>query len=540
PVYAYRLAGFDKEWNEIGQRREATYTALPPGTFNLEVKVRYAGGQEAIRQLSIVVAPPIWRTWWAYTLYALLILLVLGAIWYFQYLSHRLAIEATSRQKEQQFYSLRNQLFTYISHELRTPLTLIMGSLEPLKSKAREWNKPSRERLQFIDRHTHRLIRLVNQLMDFRRLEENVLELNPQRVDLGNLVGQSVQAFEVNASDKRLGFRLKIPAMPTYVLGDAEKLEQILYNLLSNATKYAPEGGDIQVHLTSCHKNAKTTLRVWNAGPGLAPETLESLFQPFVRGTGNHPQPGSGIGLAFTRALVELHGGDIRLESAPGAGVAALVRLPCAAAQTETSIRIERPAVDHSPQALPVLLVADDQPDIRGLIQREYQQDFQILPASNGLEALEIAYQEQPDIILLDVRMPGGPDGISVCQQLKQSADTRHIPVIMLSAQDTAADQVAGLEHGADEYVTKPFSIEVLRALLKSQLRNRQLVREQTMQQLLLGQEVPASSPQVHPESEPDPFLTEIMHLVQAHLSDPTFGVDQLLAHMPYGKSHLY
>ena len=523
-TYAYRLRGFDQDWNRVGTRREATYTGLPPGTYTLDLRLDQAGSP--VVSIDLVVEPPFYRTAWAYTLYTLLAGLLVFALWRFQQIRNRLRVEAQMRQEAQRYYDVRSRLFTYVSHELRTPLTLILGALEGLQAAATAWPGPQQQRLGLVQRHAGRLIRLVNQLMDFRRLEEGALHLRPLYMDLAGFVRHAVEPFEALAAERQQRLVLDLPGQPVYVSGDPEKLEQILYNLLSNATKYAPTGDEIQVSLRA-PAGEQLHLQIANGGEGLPPASLQKIFTPFFRGEAEPTAPGSGIGLAFTRALVELHGGEIHLGSPEGAGFVVDVYLPAAPPPAA-------PLPGPAAAGLPLLLVADDSSDIRALIQLELGTVFQVMEASGGQEALDRAREIQPDLVLLDIKMPGGPDGLTVCRTLKQDPATRHIPVVLLSALDSDASKLDGLETGADDFVAKPFSPAVLRALLQSLLHNRDLTRRQVLDRLLMGD---AEGPPQTPEEQ---FLQDVITRIEAQMADPDFGPEALVGAMPFGKSYVY
>ncbi|GAB4420763.1 MAG: hypothetical protein OHK0039_34770 [Bacteroidia bacterium] len=387
-------------------------------------------------------------------------------------------------------------------------------------------------RIEMVQRHAQRMLRLVNQLMDFRRLEEGALRVYPRYMDLAATARKMLGEFEPHLASQQLRLETILPQEPVHIFADPEKLELIFFNLLSNSLKYTPAGGWIRVEVAQ-GVGDQVQLVVCNAGPPLSEKDLAQLFKPFFRGGQASLTPGSGIGLAFTRALVEMHQGRIEARSGPDTGLCIVITLPAGQAPVAEEAPATAVAPPPAPETgLPCLLVADDSADIRALIRQELGRRFDVVEARSGAEALTLAQQCDPDIVLLDVMMPP-PDGIAVCRTLKAGADTRHIPVVLLTGLTGTEPHLQGLEAGADDVVTKPFSPVVLLALLENLLRNRALIRRQVVKDLIL---------------EPDPdeppgdqqLLRQLVSIVERRMADPAFGPEALVAELPFGKSYVY
>ncbi len=497
----------------------------------------------------------------------------------------RLEVEVAERTSElkaqaEQLQSLdeaKSRFFANISHEFRTPLTLILGPLEDLRDGVSgQIDGTARGHVDRALRSGRRLLRLVNQLLDVARLEHGRIALQARRADLGAFVRSIEHPFRTLAERKRIAFAVETPAAPLPVYFDAEQVEKILANLLGNAFKFTPAEGRIE--LTVCAKGDPSSegwavLSVHDSGPGIAPEHLPMVFDRFYQAdaSSTRRQPGTGIGLALVKSLVDLHHGRIEVESAPEAGSTFTVRLPLGRAHLTDDELVPDDAVMLPPEALRVLtdeihlddiaapttgeddvvqalpppdeedvttvLVVDDNADMRAYVRRHLETRYRVIEAVNGRIALEQARTLLPDLIVSDVMMPE-LDGYGLCRALKADPELDFIPVILLTAKASEDSLIAGLEEGADAYVTKPFSVRELGARVDQLIAKRHRLKER-LQALAQGDGLvdPAMGPA---PSEEEAFLAEVRRVIAAHVADEGFGVEDLVEALGVGRSTLY
>ena len=561
--YAYRLDGFTDGWVEADTRREATFTNLDPGAYTFRVKAANTDGvwSEEVALLRLTVLPP----WWATSWFRLLALAALAGLLYAAYALRVRSIRAHNRRLEwevaertseveaqkQQLLALdemKSRFFANVSHEFRTPLTLIAG---PLEAGLPDDPAERRQQEHLMLRSARRLLRLVNQLLDLAKLERGKLALDVRTHDLVPFLRGMVEAFTPLAERRHiaLSYRPALHVLP--VAFDAEKLEQVIGNLLSNALKFTPEGGKVCVAVRrATHEGAPAAeIAVKDTGPGIAKKDLERIFDRFeqVDGSVTRAHEGAGIGLALARELVELHGGTISAESELGFGSTFTVRLPTPALASDVwpeevkgdgaapseAILLEAAAMSESPPVLapsgeapadadaPLVLLVEDSAEVRAFLRRHLASHYRLLEAADGAEALALARQHRPDLILSDVMMPG-MDGLTLCRALKADERLRAIPLVLLTAKAADADAVEGYGCGADAYVTKPFAMDVLQARLAALIAARHRLRDQYARTLRLAPadiEVPAAE---------EAFLTGVLAAAEAHLGASTFGVDAL------------
>lgn len=539
--YAYKLEGLDEDWIYSGDRRFANYTGVPPGEYTFRVKGSNSDGywNETGISLRITLLTPPWKTWWAYLLYCLLIIVVLIiAIRFYlrrQRLIHKLELEHIQTVKLEELDKMKSRFFANISHEFRTPLTLIIGPLRKHLSGIQdtELNKD----LNIIQRNALRLQRLINQLLTLSKLESDKLKLDAGLWDAIPLIRGYVQSFESLARQKdiELVFNADIDHITLYA--DREKLETILNNLLSNAFKFTGEGGRIEVAVRSSQftvlspqssvgnettedRKLKTedSLATWievkisDTGSGISPDRLPHIFDRFYQADESYTgdQEGSGIGLALTKELVELHHGKITVESKVGVGTSFTVLLPLGDEHLnrEEKVGSSQLAVDipplsphqgeesvgaHTPSNIdnnlesgtrnleqnskPILLVVEDNTDLRAYIRSYLEPSYNVLEATNGKEGLQHAMEQIPDLVVSDVMMPE-MDGFELCKKLKTEPLTSHIPVILLTARASSESKIEGLETGADDYISKPFDHDEFLVRIKNLILQRQKLRE--------------------------------------------------------------
>ncbi|MGM9511726.1 hybrid sensor histidine kinase/response regulator transcription factor [Larkinella sp. GY13] len=561
--YAYRLDGFEDIWNYVGAQHSATYTNQSPGTYRFRVKASltddFTGAPET--SFELIILPPWYRTIWAYAAYVLLILaLLIGMrrlIQIRESYKTELRAEHLEAEKARELDRIRSGFFTNISHEFRTPLTLI---LTPLEHFLTDRNPDSRRpQFQTMHQNANRLLRLINQLLDLSKLESDSLRPDISRQDIVDFVRRVAGSFSAQASKQ--GITLRVDTEPDKGMAwfDPDILEKVLYNLLANALKFTRAEGLIVVRcrLMDADASAGLLLEVEDTGLGISAEHTAHIFERFYQVNGHHhtKKAGTGIGLALTRELVELHGGQISVESQPGAGTVFVVRLPVHASAFPVSwLSIVIPSTDladsiawpeKDPFQLsssgpgpvasdrPLVLIVEDHDDLRNYLTSSLGQYYRVMAANNGREALQQAQNEIPDLVLSDWLMPD-MDGVQLCVALKTDERTSHVPVLLLTSRSSTESKVEGLGAGADDYVTKPFNLEVLLSRISNLIQNRRLLRSRYRRMLTIE---PVN---YQIESAEEVFLQKVMTLINAHVADPDLAVLRLERELGMSNTQLY
>lgn len=559
--YAYMLQGLndDKQWHYVGNQQTATYTNLPAGNYVFKVKAANNDGlwNEHFTELHIKVLPPIWKTWYAYLLYTL----VVGGLLYFFYfysvktakLKNQLALQELNRQKDEELVQRKLSFFTNISHEIKTPLTLVLAPIEKLLAMMQGKEKES-EQLKMMQRNGEKLLRLTDQLLDFRKFEAGNMPLQVAQGNVVEFIKEVLLSFEGFARHQQVTLALEVKEQVGEVWFDADKMEKILFNLLSNAFKFTPAGGTITVKVNSTINN--TTIDVSDTGSGIAAEHLETIFNPFqhYNDTGKLVA-GTGIGLAFTKGLVTLHHGAIRVESrkaVPGmAGYTCFtVTLPAnKEAFTEEEFKQEDtpvptintvaiPAEAIAPAAsedgsLPLLLIVEDNDEVRAMLADHFAAAFTVHTAATGNEGWQMATDLLPDIVISDVMLPG-MHGTELCRQLKKDSRTSHIPLILLTARTQLNYQIEGFETGADEYITKPFSFSLLQVRVNNLLQSRRMLRERYSKDVTLQPSGLAITP------ADEVFIDKVMRFIEDNIMEPTLQVEEMGKVVNMSRTTLY
>ncbi|GAB3987501.1 hybrid sensor histidine kinase/response regulator transcription factor [Spirosoma daeguense] len=552
-TYRYRLDGLSPGW-VVTNRPEAIFTALSPGTYRLQIQAANTTGQWSryVRELILTIAPPWWRSNWAYLLYGFLAVGLAGIYSQFRARQFRQQQDQIAQQREadqlRELDALKTRFFANVTHELRTPLTLILGPTQHLKKTI---HQPEEQHwLATIDRNAHQLLSLTNQLLDLSRLEAGVVRIDERPGELSTFVAQVVDSLRSEADKKGLNLSFTDELVGKTYWFDAEKLERIALNLLTNAIKFTQQGS-IHVVLRS-----GVELAVEDSGPGLTAAEQERVFDRFYQAAPmSASSPGSGIGLALVSELVTLQGGTVRVESpwtTAHTGTRFIVQLPYRPVLWEepvvnaTLVSTPEPspsepetnvAVDERPQ----VLVVEDNAELRDFITRTLDPLYQIQQADDGQMGWERALETGPDLIISDVLMPR-MDGFTLCRTLKADLRTSHIPVLLLTAKVTHEDQLTGLTEGADAYLTKPFHVSELQLRVRNLLAQQQRQRSWLQAQLLQPDVVPANDESVDATSErtEHTFMDSLQTVLQQHLSDPTFGVEAMAEAMQLSRVHLY
>lgn len=577
--YFYKMEGFDKQWTDAGSNTEAHYSNLPAGSYTFSVKIVANDTNNVIAQRSIqvAVAPMPWNTWWAWLIYiGVAIVLCTAALRLRNRIAEekRLARKAEEeREQEQRINRMNMSFFANVSHEFRTPLTMISGPVEQLV-ESQTVSAHDQQLLSIINQSVKRMLRLVNQLLDFNKLENDTLRLCVGRKDIMTELKRIMNIFLINAEEKGLSINCKGMEGSFLTWVDVDKLEKIINNLMSNAMKHTPRGGHIDVevdvvpqkastHATSKEQYVKIT--VADTGKGLPKEELENIFKRYyqlnnqMEGTINW---GTGIGLYYARALATLHHGTLMAGNRTDGDTGAIftLTLPVADDAYPTHERCmpqpnqqsafplgNQPLVadkvsevandsedDEEQEQRPRVLVVDDDPEVvhylRTLLSPQFNVDYRF----DAESALKAARDKEPALILCDVVMPS-MTGYDLCREVKDDIRLSHIPVVLVTAKTTAEDQVTGLESGADAYVTKPFAPKVLLAIIKTQLVNREKAKSILTNATEADKEVEEI---LAPQDRQ--FMNELYKVMEQELANSELDVNRVSELMLMSRTKLY
>lgn len=556
--YAYKLVGFEDNWNYVGKRRIATYTNLPKGEYQFVVKSANSDDvwTENERSIRIRVLPSFWETPWAILIYILALLTVIWLAVYILFTFYRLKDEVTMEQK---LSDLKLRFFTNISHELRTPLTLIAGPIEHILNTA-TLSEEVHEQLHLVEKNTNRMLRLVNQILDFRKIQNHKMKMQVQQIELISFLRHTMESFQAMADEQQIEFVLENESASIRMWVDVDKLEKILFNLLSNAFKYTPQGKHIRVRVVEDEKEVLVSVR--DQGIGIPENKQKTLFVRFESLVDRNlfNQPSSGIGLSLVKELVEMHKGVITIQSKQGEGSTFTFSLPKGKEHFEeetefilTDYNLEQASVlPLSEQALQAdddsyaeinkssMLIVEDNDELRFFLKTIFFKDFHIVEAKDGKEGLEKARGLNPDIIISDVMMPE-MDGIEMVKELRSDVNTSHITIILLTAKSNMESKIEGIEKGADDYITKPFSAAYLRARIFSLLEQRKKLQAFYCASLVSATPesadekesitVPALSP--HDQL----FMDQLAQLMETHMDNGSLVVEDLATGLGMSRS---
>ena len=561
--YRYQLEGIDKGWVQSGTRRNVTYLHLPAGKYNFKVQGSNSQGiwSDAIATLAINMLPPWWRSWWAYTLYGLIVALGISTYLRFKVrqagLQSQLRYEQLEAKRIKELDTIKTQLYTNITHEFRTPLTVILGMAQQVADKPAEQFK---SRMEMIVRNGRNLLNLVNQLLDLSKLENGKMELQLSHGDIIHFLRYVVESFHslAETQQKQLHFLTDVDSL--YGTYDSEKLRQLVSNLLSNAIKFTPEKGNIYITVHEKHNPDKTDgynliIKVKDTGIGIPEDQLQFVFDRFYRLDNSHTRnaEGTGIGLALTKELVKLMEGEITVKSPPAGalkGTEFTVSLPMnaiPAAGGDPGIETKKQAVptatttaqaslptvllnDTTAKNTPLILMVEDNADVVAYTA-SCLPDYRLIVGKDGREGLEIASDMIPDLIISDVMMPH-MDGFELTSKLRQDENTSHIPIILLTAKADIGSKIEGLQYGADAYLEKPFNKEELLVRIKKLLELRKSLQQYYLKKAGIPENTITNAlQQPAPIPEPareDSFVKKVREAVEENLTDPDFTVEQL------------
>ncbi|QMU26744.1 hybrid sensor histidine kinase/response regulator transcription factor [Adhaeribacter radiodurans] len=559
--YAYKLEGFNDQWLSVdNQVRKATFTNLDPGTYIFRVKASNNDGlwNATGAALRITILPPFWKTNLAFAFY---ILLFLAALWLArkivqtqERLKYKLVQEREEAQRRQELDTLKIRFFTNISHEFRTPLTLILSPLEKmLKEATADGNKITQ--LKLIYRNARRLLNLVNQLLDFRKMEVQEIVLHPSQIDVIPFIREIAFSFSDISENKNIQFTFQTGMEHLVTNIDQDKMEKILFNLLSNAFKFTPEGGKVSVEVSVADFNndpdrKNLVIQVKDTGIGIPPEDQENVFKRFFQSDipGSMVNQGSGIGLAITKEFVKLHQGEITIQSAPGAGTCFTIMLPVV---QEVFTPVNGNVVTSEIQTLttgisevkvngtknfgkkPVILLVEDNEDFRFYLKDNLSVFYQVVEAANGKQGWQQAVTLAPDLIVSDILMPE-MDGITFSRKLKKDPRTAGIPVILLTANATEEQRLLGYETGASDYITKPFNFEILLSRIKY------LIAQQVAFRTALQHKMEVKPQDIVITPLDEKLIQKAIAFTEQNIANPDFSVEELSRELGMSRVYLY
>ncbi|MCB0581082.1 MAG: helix-turn-helix domain-containing protein [Phaeodactylibacter sp.] len=579
--FAYKLVNYDEEWRQAGNQRTAVYTNLSPGKYTMKVKAANGDGywNEEGASIAITIYPPWWRTGWASALWIVLAAGLLYGLYYFQ-LNRRLA-QAEARRL-QELDQMKTRFYTNITHEFRTPLTIILGLAEQMKSQV---SGRLKDKLQIVGRNGRQLLRLVNELLDLSKLESGQLKLDMQQGDIINYLQYLIESFHSLAADKNIQIHFLSEIKEFYMDYDPARLTHVMSNLLSNAIQYAPEGKN--VYVLADEVAGRLQIKVRDTGIGIPEDKLPFIFERFYSSPSQSPSllrkasaseergkvgadmaanmapsppplegvrgrlglGGAGIGLALTKELVQLMGGEITVRSELGKGSEFTVTLPVTrkkAIQTHLPA-VAAPDVPSSPinelpspeKGKPLLLIVEDNPDLVRFLIGCFNPLYRLEVAYNGRQGIDKALALIPDIVITDVMMPE-KDGFELCNTLKNHKLASHIPIIMLTARADVDSRLTGLRQGADAYLDKPFLPEELKVRIRMLLEQRRKLQAYYRSAAGLSEEPASFAPDPAVSNQEKAFLANVNGIIEAHLDDSEFTVNQLCRALFVDPSNLY
>lgn len=572
--YAYYLEGLETSWNYVGDIRSATYTNLDYGNYTFKLKSSNNDGvwNEIPLELAITILPPWWKTRLAILLY---LFLFLSALFLLNVLTNNrlkekqlLENEREVRQQKEKLNEKKLQFFTNISHEFRTPLTLIKNPLEGIISDS-SLSLPYevKEKHRIIYKNTDRLNRLINELMDYRKLELNKVRVKVVKIDLVVFMKDICDYFSEESIEKNIDFKFDCELSESFVWVDPGMLDKILFNLLSNAFKVTNDGGKITLGLylkkeivfplVNEEKQDSVEICISDTGPGLREDQLEKIFERFyqVDSLNKGYYSGTGIGLELVRSFIELHKGKIEVESELGKGTSFKAFFPTGKKHFSEEELSKTPNADvvsrrvkfilpklEGKSALvmekvtPVtqtLLIVEDNTELRNYLKKELKKQYKIISATNGKDGLKLTKEKLPDIILTDVMMPE-MDGFEFCKEVKSNISTSHIPILMLTAKTMIEDWVHGIDAGADAYLHKPFDLRVLESRLAQLTKSRKLLFDKYFSALVEDES------ELKTTSLDKEFIQKVLTYIDDNLSDPSLSVDLLASQLFLSRSQFY
>lgn len=570
-VYQYMIEEISQDWlNSYPGMGRVTYTNLNPGTYTFKLRAKDHDNYSDVKTIRIIITPPWYQSPWAYAAYAVLSVLLVLFIANYIYARIRHRQEEMRRQHLEQINEAKLQFFINISHEIRTPMTLIINPLEKLLSENKD--QKLQKTYVMIYRNGLRILRLINQLMDIRKLDKGQMQLHFRETDIIGFIDDLMMTFEYSAQRKNINFNFRHEVDRLNVWIDLNNFDKVLLNIISNAFKYTPDNGNITIDLsTGQDENVRGALSkyfeisVTDNGIGIDKDKIEQIFERFYQISNDFTNSnfGTGIGLHLSKSLVELHHGTIFAENRPGMpGTRFIIRLPLgsdhliakelengeeykvapdrispAYVSNELLNKIDFEGGDKriKPRTKYRILVVEDEDEIREYIKDELSSEYRVTVSENGKEALDLILTEKPDLIISDVMMPE-MDGITLSRKVKQNININHIPIILLTAKSTPENKIEGLDIGADAYVSKPFNTELLKSTVANLIENRERLKSK-----FSGQQQPEDRIQkIELKSSDEILMQRIMKIINENLSNPELNVEMLAVNVGMSRVHMH
>ncbi|CDF80344.1 two-component system sensor histidine kinase/res ponse regulator hybrid [Formosa agariphila KMM 3901] len=553
--YTYKLKGFDKDWIRSHPERVATYTNIPPGDYVFEVKAGTVKGMWDIkpRQIKIKVTPPYWRTDWAYLFYliGLILLAALVRRWYL--FRNNMLLEKVHFIKEHELSNLKMDFFTKMSHEIQTPITLILGPIDDMIIRAeKNGNLLLKQRLNIIANNTNRLSKIARDLTLVRDKELKQLRLSVTKNNVYNDIEDISLSFRELSRKKQIDFVVNCPQNLSESWYDKDKIEHVIYNLLSNAFKFTPREGNIRLGVTPFNDKKTIKIDITDSGPGISKGDLEAIFNLFYQSKEGKKQKGSGIGLALTKEIIDMHNGSIEVNSSAEEGTSFIVILPISEdsyldedkivtndSELENLFEIPEQIINKSnkPNEADVskktILIVEDNLDLQEFLKDLLITKYNILLADNGEEGYHYAKTNYPDLILSDITMPG-IDGVTMSKMLQKDSLTKHIPVILITANNSINSKISGLKSGAIEYINKPFNTNELLLKVKNIISSKEHIISKYRAEAISNPEVTIE------KSKDEVFLESLMAIVNSKLTDSDLKMEELADSLNMSYSSFY
>jgi signal transduction histidine kinase/DNA-binding response OmpR family regulator/ligand-binding sensor domain-containing protein len=554
--YAVQLQGFDKTWNlRNHKQRTATYTNLNPGKYLLRVKWTNAEGDwlPNERQMTIVVEPPFWLRWWAFVIYfavmAAVVLLIRSTIVFRFKMKGELQLQQFESQKQASINQAKFSFFTNISHEIRTPLTMLLAPLHHLSQTAVD--DEQKRYIGYVERNALRLQRLIDQLLDFQKTEASQMKLKARPIDLVRFTADIVALCESAAREKNIDLYFEPTCDELEVWVDDDKMDKIIFNLLSNALKFTPNHGQITVTIKNGGDSSE--IAIADTGIGMAAADLNRIFDRFYQTGQSQTAQGTGIGLHLAKKLVEIHHGTIDVTSSLGKGSTFTVRLPLGNQHLQPNeMANDAPAIQtntlsnnhieivHQPATIgnitknkPTLVCIEDDLEILSFLATDLGQTYRIVQANNGLDGWKMIEKHQPELIVSDVMMPG-MNGLDLCRKVKTTLETSHIPIVLLTARTTVEHQIEGLETGADAYIPKPFHPSILKLTIDRIVESRAKLKERFAQMPhFVAKDITVTSAD-------EKFLQRAIDYVAENMANSELSVEQMCTDLNTNRVQLY
>ena len=572
--YAYKLEGYDTDWNYVGERNSAFYTNLSPGKYVFRVKASNNDGvwNEEGRSLAIVVQPPLWRTWYAYLFYVIALAAIIYGILYYvnikRNLEAGLKMKQLEKQKQEEFHQAKIRLFTNFSHELRTPLMLIITPFEELVKRV-DIPAELHDKLSIIYKNAQKLLLLVNQLMDLHKNQAGSMDLKVSEGDICEYIKEIYYAFNQIALTNEVKFTLNCTPKTINGWFDKSLLEKVVFNLLSNAFKYTASGESVLMEVSEVtlkeldpkrtdglykdENSQYVILKVKDSGKGIEEGEADKIFTPFyqIPETSGINLSGTGIGLSLVYTIVQLHRGVIYVDHTETKGACFVVILPVSrsafseeqiesreidkiAEITNTEdISVSLPVTENKDQPKYKILLVEDDKDVRDYLKKSLEAEYIVIEAADGVRAYEKVVQDFPDLVLSDIMMPKR-DGLELCTMIKNDIRIGHIPVILMTARSMVVHIKEGFQAGADDYIVKPFNMDVLQTRIRSLLASREQLKK------LYGKRFSPDVMGIEVKSADERFSQKLFDVIEKNISNEKLDVELLCTEIGISRANLY